>query len=256
MEYLSVEEARGLPGMRLVLTAGVPGPWSELAKAIFKVKGLPFRAVRQEGAGDNEALVAWTGHANAPTAVWNDEPPRAGREQILLLAERLAPEPRLLPTDPEQRALAFGLAYEIAGEEGFGWCRRHSLLAAIPENVPEPLRSGVARMRRSYGYSPEAAAAAPARCAAILAMLARRLHAQAERGSPFFVGDRLGVVDLTWATFSNLVEPLPDELNPMPGGMRRSYHCDDPVVRAALDPVLLAHRDRIFAEHIGLPLDF
>ena len=32
MEYLSVAEARGLRGLRLVLSAGSPGPWSIAAR--------------------------------------------------------------------------------------------------------------------------------------------------------------------------------------------------------------------------------
>ena len=72
MEYLSVEEASARPGLRLVLTRGVPGPWGELAKAILHVKRLPYAAVAQEAGSDDAALVRWTGAANAPTAVWND----------------------------------------------------------------------------------------------------------------------------------------------------------------------------------------
>ncbi len=30
-EYLDVAEARDLPGLRLALTVGVPGPWGEVA---------------------------------------------------------------------------------------------------------------------------------------------------------------------------------------------------------------------------------
>ena len=44
MRYLSVEEGRKAPGLRLVLTQGVPGPWGESAKAIFKIKGLAYQA--------------------------------------------------------------------------------------------------------------------------------------------------------------------------------------------------------------------
>ncbi len=40
MKYLSVEEAIDMPGLRLVLTAGVPGPWGESAKAILAYKQL------------------------------------------------------------------------------------------------------------------------------------------------------------------------------------------------------------------------
>ena len=40
--YLSVEAAIPLTGLRLVLTRGVPGPWGEAAKAILHVKQIPY----------------------------------------------------------------------------------------------------------------------------------------------------------------------------------------------------------------------
>ena len=55
MKYLSVEEAIDMPGLRLVLTAGVPGPWGESAKAILAHKGLAFTPVLQQGGGENES---------------------------------------------------------------------------------------------------------------------------------------------------------------------------------------------------------
>ena len=41
-DYLEVADAIGKPGLRLVLTTGVPGPWGESAKGIFDVKGIPY----------------------------------------------------------------------------------------------------------------------------------------------------------------------------------------------------------------------
>jgi hypothetical protein len=40
------------------------------------------------------------------------------------LAERLAPQPSLLPVDVMQRALMIGLSHEICGEIGIGCNRR------------------------------------------------------------------------------------------------------------------------------------
>ena len=65
MKYLSVEEAIDMPGLRLVLTAGVPGPWGEAAKAILAYKQLDYTPVRQEGGGENAALRDWTGQTSA-----------------------------------------------------------------------------------------------------------------------------------------------------------------------------------------------
>ena len=49
MEYLSVEQARAKQGLRLVLTAGVPGPFGEAAKALFRHHNVGFFPVRQKG---------------------------------------------------------------------------------------------------------------------------------------------------------------------------------------------------------------
>ena len=123
-EYVGVAEARDMSGLRLVLTAGVPGPWGEAAKGIFHVKRIPFVRVRQEAGAEDPALREWTGQTSAPVAAWNDERLRTTSLEILLLAERLRPKPALLPRDPEERALAIGLCHELVGEEGLGWNRR------------------------------------------------------------------------------------------------------------------------------------
>jgi glutathione S-transferase len=258
MKYLSVEEGMAAKGLRLVLTRGVPGPWGELAKAIFHVKGLPYAAVAQEAGSDDAALVRWTGAANAPSAVWNDEPARTDRMGILFLAERLAPEPPLLPAGARERALCLGLADAIAGESGFGWCRRLMMVERMMRapSLPEPLLTLRTRLAWRYGYDAAAAAAAPARCAEVLGVLARRLAAQRERGSPYLVGDALSVADLTWAAFAVLVRPLPPDVCPMPAQTRAMYEAGHPAIDAALDPALLAHRGFVYEKHLALPLDF
>src|SRR2546428_802227 len=107
-EYMSVEQARSLSGLRLVLSPGVPGPWSEAAKGIFSVKKIPYVRVRQEIGGENRALKEWTAQTTAPVAAWNDEPPRSTWIQQLFLAERLQPNPPLIPASIEDRVLMFG----------------------------------------------------------------------------------------------------------------------------------------------------
>lgn len=255
--WLSVAEARVLPGLKLVLTAGVPGPWSEAAKGFFHVKRIPFVRVRQEGGGENEDLVAWTGIRNAPQAIYGDEPALSGWAEILFLAERLAPQPRLVPEDPGERALMFGLAHEIAGQQGLGWTRRLMLLAPamrLPEDPPNPLRARVARMAGPYGYSDAAAAAAPERVAQILRLLAGQLARQLAAGSDYLVGRQLSALDIQWATFAAMLQPLPPELCPMPGFLREQYGASHPAIADALDPALLAHRDRIYRDHLELPV--
>jgi hypothetical protein len=40
VDYVKVEDARDKPGLRLALTMGVPGPWSQAAKYVFEYKGI------------------------------------------------------------------------------------------------------------------------------------------------------------------------------------------------------------------------
>jgi hypothetical protein len=69
-QYVEVEEAIGMSGLRVVLTPSVPGPWTEAAKAILRVKNLPYVKVRQELLGENLPLLKWTKQATAPVFVY------------------------------------------------------------------------------------------------------------------------------------------------------------------------------------------
>ena len=254
MEYMTVEEAKRATGLRLVLTQGVPGPWGESAKALFDLKGVPYRPVAQMGGAGNEELVAWTGHRNAPIAVFDDEPPRASWLEILFLAERLGESPRLLPEDIDQRMLVIGLASEICSPGGFAWQSRMFLLKGMakaagdePENFP---------MLKDYSFSEAAADQAVAKVKPILARLARQLDEQAAAGSDYLVGNELTAVDVYWAFFSQLLVPLPEAICPMPGFLRKSYGMLGTQLDEPPPASLLAHRDRILERHIALPLTF
>lgn len=252
MEYVSVAEARKLTGLRLALSAGTPGPWGEAAKAVLKLRHVPFTPVRQHIMQANEELLAWTGFRNAPVAVYNDEPAMAGWIEILMLAERLGSGPSLLPEDELERMMALGISAEICSPGGFGWERRLSLVRS--EQVAE---TGVGTvMARAYGMRTDVAAKAPARVIAILHGLARQLARQRAAGSAYFVGDRLSAPDVYWACFSQLVGPLPEELCPMGPDMRAIYSSITPEIAAAVDPALIRHRDMVWQRHIGLPMEF
>ena len=127
-EYVSVEDAIQRSGLRMVVIGDVPSPWGEAAKGILHIKRIDWAAVRL--AYDREPLKQWAGQRSGPIVVYDKEATRSGWAEILLLAERLAPTPPLLPADPAERALAFGLAHEICGEAGLGWARRLQLVHA------------------------------------------------------------------------------------------------------------------------------
>jgi len=126
--YLNITEAKAKPGLRLILTRDVPGPWSESAKAIFRLRDVEYIAVEQHGGRDNTELVEWTGHRNAPIALYNDEPPRVRWQEILDLAERLGSGPSLYPADIQDRVAMVGLASEICNEGGLAWHARMLML--------------------------------------------------------------------------------------------------------------------------------
>jgi glutathione S-transferase len=251
-DWIDVATARDLPGLRLVLSAGVPGPWGEAAKGILHAKGIPFARVAQLPGGDNDALRAWTGRDDAPIAVWNDEKPRDGWIEITLLAERIAPEPRLVPDAVADRALVFGLGRELCGELGLGWCRRLMLVHQLTQAAPElPITRYLASR---YGYDAKLAEAAPQRVVAILQAFSAQLASQRDLGRRYLVGDALSPLDIWWASFAAMIEPLPPELCPMRPDTRAAYRVRDPVVREATDPALLEHRDFIYREHLELPV--
>lgn len=254
--WLSVKEGQALGGLRLVLTAGVPGPWSESAKACFHVKKLACPRIAQLGGQPNPELEAWTGETNAPQAVFEDEPARTHWSEIIFLAERLAPGPPLIPADPTDRALMFGLIHELGGESGFGWSKRLMLLAPLMQlDEGSPGRQSGELLATRYGYSEPAAAAAPARAAEVLALMSRQWQRQQAAGRNFLVGERLSALDLYWAAFSALVEPLPHEVCPMPPMLRAGYSQSHPLMEKALDPALLDHRQRIYDDWLELPID-
>ena len=265
-EYLDVAAARRTDGLRLVLTERVPGPWGEAAKAVLHVKGIPYTKVGHSTGIANGELFAWTGRTNAPVAVYRDDGgvDRAidGWAGILHLAERMAPEPSLYPSEPGDRALMLGLSHEICGEGGLGWSRRLMTLHA-GETSPE-LRENEAAMREvrvlgaKYGYSEHAGRDAAARVCQILELLTDQLARQQASGRQYLVGSALSAVDLYWACFSQFLDPYPEKLAPMDHwpGLREGYTLRDPEVRKALSPELLAHRDVVYREHLPLPLDY
>lgn len=257
MKYLSVAEARKLPGLRLVLTAYMPGPWGEAAKAILSVRKVKYIPVEQRAMEKNEDLFAWTGMRNAPIAVLDEEPPQSTWHEILLLAERVGSGPSLIPTDPLQRALMLGLSTEICGPDGFGWSRRLEMMGrGTTRNPSTGAAYDMHRMTRAYGVTPEAIERAPKRMISIMNGLSKQLHQQKSSGSDYLVGPQLSAVDVHWAALSLFVSPLPADECAMPDFMRENYSYLTPEMAAAMDPILLQHRDMIYKRHIGLPLDF
>jgi glutathione S-transferase len=252
-DAISITEARERPGLRLLMLAGLPSPWSQAARGIFEVKGLAYdrvHAAAEEGAA---ALQSWTGQDSYPAAVYEEESARSGWAEILLLAERLAPTPALLPSDPEERARAFGISHEICGEMGLGWCRRLVTIAdGIERTPPDPIATWLGN---KYGYRPDSASASQQRVVDVLLLLDALLAKSRASNGRYLMGAELTAVDIYWATFCNLIAPLPPELMNMPEPMRPMFTATDPETLGALSKELLAHRDFVYQEHLTLPVE-
>jgi hypothetical protein len=61
-------------------------------------------------------------------------------------------------------------------------------------------------------------------------------------------------VDIYGAAFMALFRPLPEAECAMHAGVRAGFEWLDAPTAAALDPILLEHRDRVYARHLELPL--
>jgi hypothetical protein len=261
LPYVPIPEAMGLGGLRLVLSPGVPGPWGEAAKAIFEVKGIDYIPVAHNIGVADETLRRWTGQESAPVAMFDLERPRVRWDEILLLAERLAPEPRLVPVDPSERVTMFGLSHEICGEEGIGWNLRLCVFAAQAKRAASSdasVMSGdqLKLFQTRYGDATRSAAEAAHRVAAMLSLLAERLHANHARGSRYMIGEHLTALNIYWTVFSNLVCPIPHGVCPMPDTYREMGTSLAAELAGTIDPVLIAHRDDMLNRHFKLPMHF
>ena len=251
--YIDVDEAIAADGLRMVVVGYVPSPWGEAAKGILHMKNIPWSAVRL--AHDNPKLKEWAGELSGPVAIYNDEKPRGGWADILLLAERLAPEPSLLPADAKQRASMFGLCHEIFGTDGLCDARRlqsvHGGLTGTG-GFPEPVAKYLAG---KYGHTAARGESAGARVIELLGMFADLLKSQKAAGSGYYLGNAPTAVDVYSAVAVAMFAPLPEEQCQMNARTRQTFETMDEATRAALDPILLQHRDMMYAKHLELPLN-
>jgi hypothetical protein len=248
-QYVSVEDAIPRAGLRMVVVGKVPSPWGEAAKGFFHLKGLDFVAVRL--AYDNPALKAWAGQHSGPVVLYDSEPPRSGWAEILMLAERLAPSPPMLSLEPNERGRALELADLFCSERGLGWTRRLQLVHAGSQKIggfPERVAS---YLGGKYGYDATQAATLTPRVCELLGRFAQALRAS---GRDYYFGDTPNAVDVYSATFMGLFQPLPDSQGAMEPYARKAFEYLDDATRAALDPILFEHRDRMYARHLELPL--
>ena len=210
-KFISLDEAAVMTtGTRVTFVPGMPAVFSESLKNICFVKGVPLIRVLHPHMGIDKAtgkdrqarLYELTSQTGLPTMFHNQERPRNIWTEQLALAERIgaAGTPSLVPDDMELRAEVFGLCAVVLSEDGMIWNMRNL--------IDTPLG-------RKYGYSEEASAAAPAKIAAVISLIDRRLETQKQRGSRYLVGDALTAADVYWATMSITILPPPPEIMPL-----------------------------------------
>ncbi len=249
MPYVDINQAINANGLRLILVQGMPSAWGVAVKAMMEYKSLDFTLGPQKPMQENPELLAWSGTNSGPVVAWNDEKPINRWDGILLLLERLAPDKPLVPENAAERIQLFGIGHEICGELGFGWNRRLDLMR------PADDATGPSAFGLKYGYRDTDAKLANPRVIAFMAELAATLKAQKAHGSDYIIGQAVTAADFYWAAFSNFVVLQSPEDILLDLSIRPMFENTPAEVTAAVDPILLEHRDRIMHTYFKMPLE-
>ena len=248
MKYTSIDDAVNANGLRLVIVKDMPSAWGVAAKAMIDYKGLDYLLAHQIPMSENPELLAWSGTNSGPVAAWNNESPINRWDDILFLIERLAPQKPLLPKAAAARIQVLGISHEICGELGFGWNRRLDMMRP-PEGQP-PSDFG-----KKYSYNDTDAALANKRVITLIKELATILKVQAQQDSKFLVGNSITAADFYWAAFSNFIVLQSQDECPVNPQARPMFENTPAEITAAIDPILIEHRDRIMRTYCKLPLE-
>ncbi len=250
LQFVDLATARAASGVRLVVSGAVPSPWSEAAKGLFHVQGVPTLAVRFDR--EDPEQVAWARSHNVPVVIHADEPPRTSWAEIVMLADRLGAPGVLVPAELDRRVRTIGLIHELAGENGLGWSARVLMIeASLTSNGERGFPVPVARyLGAKYGHGPGRAAVARVRIAEVLQAL------RAELGErEYFGAQGPGALDVYSATFLTLLGTISESDCPaLVPGLRRAFASVLEEFGAAVDPALAAHRTRMFERHLAWPI--
>jgi glutathione S-transferase/glutaredoxin len=253
--WLTLEQALSAPGLRVApVRAGLPSPWSEFVRACLHVKRIPYSLVDARDADRGLASIkSLTGQESLPVVFWNDERPRSNWLEQLMLAERIAPQPRLLPDDPLERAKVVGLVAVLCSETGFGWHRRVMMIARL---LTEPTfgarERGIGQyLSKKYRHHTDSLEESTRHCEAIVATFAGLQVADHN----YLSGSSLTALDLAWAAFAALIQPLPEHSCRMTPLWRDLYTWMPSVTSRSAVEGLLSFRERIYRDWLPLPVD-
>jgi glutathione S-transferase len=254
-DWLTLEQTLSAPGLRVApVRAGLPSPWSEFVRACLHVKRVSFALVDARDADRGlTSIKTLTGQESLPVVFWNDERPLSNWLDQLILAERISPQPRLLPDDPFERAKVVGLIAELCSEGGFGWHRRIMMIARL---LAEPTfgerERGIGKyLSRKYQRDTDSLEVSIRHCEKIVSTFTGLRAA----GHDYLLGPALTALDLAWAAFAALIQPLPENLCPMKPLWRDLYTWMPSMTPRPSVEALLSLRDRIYRDWLPLPVD-
>ena len=250
---ITIEQAITAKGLRLIIVQGAPSAWGQAAKAMLDYQGIDFKMGYQEPGGSNEELLAWSGTNSGPVVAWEEEAPINRGDDILLLLERIAPNKSLLPLGGKERAAVMGLSHEICGQLGLGWNRRISLFAPAIESGQAP--ESLLNIATKYRYDSSELAINIERQINGLKLLADTLTDQHANGSEYFVGKSVSAADFYWAAFCDFFEIRSLEVIPIDPAFHSMFEMIEPEVKAAIDPIVLEHRERMISAHFKVPME-
>jgi glutathione S-transferase len=256
LQYVDLDHARTAPGVRMAVSPLVPSPWTEAAKAVFRLANVPVLAVRKTREVGAE-VAAWTGVDNVPAVLHGVEPVRTSWAAIVALAARLGEPDAILPGEIAARADAMGALDAIAGEDGLGWNGRLAMIdASVTSNGERGFPKAIGEyLAKRYGHAHAAMPAVRARVAAQLASLRDRLAAQHARGHEYLAGSRAGALDVYAATFLTPLLPITVEDCPqLVPALRAAFGVAAETFGDLLPAELVAHRALVFARHLELPI--
>jgi glutathione S-transferase len=252
MTFVDLDVALAGPGLRLVILADVPSPWSQAALAILRYKKLSFMCARARAVDSQFQM--WRGSRNLPALLMDGQPIRTGWAEILAFAESLEREPALVPSDPDERIRVIGLCHELMSEGGLLWCAR---VLAIDAGLSSAGREGFSLpaaqyLAPRYGWTPSSAPGATAHAREVLAFLETEL---AHKDGPFYSGNSITALDLYSAAAMNALVPLPDTHCHMAASFRAAFTWMGRALGDGITPALLAHRDRVISEFLEVPIE-
>lgn len=247
--FVPLEEAVHMSGVRVTFLEGMPALWAECLKNFLDARKVPYtRALHPRFDDANPAsqdfLYQLTAQRSLPTMLYNDERPRNSWIEQVVLADQLGSGPSLIPTDPEQRVLMFGLMNELLGEDGLMWNKR--------------LCWGQNSFTRKYGYTEEKGASAPTRIIQQLQMFLRRLEQQKAAGTSYLMGDSVTALDIYLATGTYMFAPPGPNIIPRTKENSRlleMFATNPPEVQEVLDnaAILMEHRDHVLTTYCVVP---